>query len=843
VSTDRESWQRVRVLFDELVELEPVLQQARLDEVARTDPVLHEQVERLLRVDRFAERVLDDYSFGSPTADGTQAPSRSTDPLGVIGTTFSHFRIRDFLAAGGMGVVYAADDLMLGRVVALKFPLPHQQLKRSAKERFINEAKSAASLDHPNLCTVHEIGECEHGVFLAMPLYPGETLKDRLLREDRLSTATALDIAQQVSRGLAAAHDAGIVHRDLKPGNIMLLPDGTVKILDFGLAKIRDVDITRSQTALGTIGYVAPEQLRGDTAAAQADLWALGVMLYEMLTGTRPFHGDHELSVLHAVLHDEPGAPSTLEPGVSPQLDQLIAALLHKDPADRYPSATALLADLDALRRGDPLTQRPVRRRRRWRSRAALATAAVATLALVGAWAFLTRSDASADASAEGLRWVNDVAEIRTAEELVAALDETNAGRSVRLAPGVYDIAAPLTVPDGMTVEGAGVMNFDADGLPTGFADGTHTTIRMTADIGGAVLTLGNGTTLGNVEVIDLLGRSGNVVAVVTRRPRDSINATLTDVVLVNPNPLTIAATGPLGRGLFVSVANPNMGSDPPPHAGSVLAVLLTRSLIRSPSGGGGWFVYNFAAESRIEVDVVRNVIGGGNEANGGVSRTDLVHDSEVRIRSEGNLYRNEWDDPCLSPLRGWNLTGGSSAPLPIAVPATVRNRLVIHSVDDRIEGFTTAVLATGSRRFFAEPLNAAPADNSIDLHLSGTVITSPSCARGDIRDSGPEGEVGSTDFRLAGAWAVNAAMHVGHRNTVRVDLRNVQGSGARRNTYAHVRSDEGAVPPRFQGTGNRLDLVGDADTFALLNRQIVPAPPAEFFTTSGSQGAAVPRP
>jgi hypothetical protein len=834
MSTDRASWLRVRALFDELVELEPGPREARLADVARSDPALHEQVQRLLRADDRAERVLHDYSFGPPAADLPQAPLRGSDPLGVIGTTISHFLVTNYLAAGGMGVVYAADDLLLGRTVALKFPLPHQQLNRTAKERFINEAKSAAMLDHPNLCTVHEIDECEHGLFLAMPLYPGETLKDRLLREGCLPTQTALDIARQVVRGLGAAHDAGIIHRDLKPGNIMLLPDGTVKILDFGLAKIRDADLTRSRTTLGTIGYVAPEQLRGGAAEAQADLWALGVMLYEMLTGARPFRGDHELSVMDAVLHHEPAPPSAGAAGIDPQLDQLTAALLQKDPGDRYPSAAALLVDLEALQRGEPLTQKPIPRRRRRRRGYVVAAAAAAALAIGGAsWALLVRSDASAGDATSGLRWVNGVAEARSAEQLMAALDPAHAGRRVRLAPGVYDITRTLTIPDGMSVEGSGVMRFDADGLPVGFAEGTSTAIRITASVGGDVLTLGEGVSLRNLEVADLPGRSGNVVAVVTRRPGDRVTATISDVIIVNPNPLTIGATGPLGRGLFVSAVNPNLGSDPPPHSGSVLAVRLARSMIRSPSGGGGLFVYNFAAQSTISVDVIRNVIGGSNEANGGVSRPDAVHDSEVRIRSEHNLYRNEWEDPCLSPLRGWNLTGGSSAPIPIAVPATVRNRLIMLSVDDRIEGFTTAILATGSRRFFQEPLNAAPADNSIDLQLTGTSVSSPSCARAVAGDSSTEAAVGA-DFRLFGAWADNATMHVGDRNTLRAEFRNVRGSGPRANSYAHVFAAVGAMPTAFQGTGNRLELVGDAGAFARLNRQLAPAPPAEFFTAAG---------
>jgi hypothetical protein len=855
MTSDRELWQRARAVFDELVDLEPGLRAARLEETGRTDPVLREEVERLLTADQDADAALQEYRFGSTA--GTPGPA-SLDPLGITGHTVSHFRIRAFLAAGGMGVVYSADDLTLGRTVALKFPLPHQQLGRDVKERFINEARSAAALDHPALCSIHEIGESEYGVFLAMPLYPGETLKERLAREGRLDPGAALEIALQMTTGLAAAHATGIIHRDLKPGNVMLLPDGAVKVLDFGLAKIRDVDLTRSQMTLGTIGYVAPEQLRGERAGAQADLWAIGVMLYEMLTGTLPFSGEHELSTLHAVLHEQPLRPSAVNGDLAPEFDDLIGALLQKDPGDRYPSADALFGDLAAVQRGAP----PVLQASVWKTaerlrrarRVILAVSAFAALGIGGAiWGALGRTAAvrsSAQpvaAAALALTWIGDTAEISTAVELAAALDPANAGRLIRLRSGVYDIDQPLTLPDRMTLEGAGVMRFDPDGRPTGFSDDTRTMLRMTANVGGEVLTLGDGATLRNVEIVDLPGRSGNVVAVVSRGARDRVSATITESVIVNPNPLTIGAGGALGRGLFVVTLNPNMGADPPPHEGAVLAVRMARSVIRSPSGGGGLFVYNFAADSRIAVDVSQSVIGGSNEANGGVSRPDAVHDSEVLIESQGNLYRNEWTDPCVSPLLGWNLTGGSGAPIPIALPATTRNRLVVRSVDDRIEGFTTTLLATGSKRFFAEPLNAAPTDNAIDLLLSGTVVSTPSC--GDVGRAGSTMGIpvarpqAAADFKLIGAWVENDALHAGDRNTVRAEFRGVTGSGRRDNQYAHAAGYSGPAPTQLQGIGNRLEVVGDPGTFDQLNRRIDPRPPPVFFTRTPPGPRPGPRP
>lgn len=354
---DRELWQRARPLFDELVALDDAARSSRLAQIGTEDPALRAAVERLLIADVDSEDVLRDWSFGTAPSLPAEATS-SRDPLGVLGQTVSRFRVKDFLASGGMGVVYTAEDLQLGRVVALKFPLPHQQLDGSVKERFMNEARSAGALNHPNLCTVYEIADSEHGLFLVMPLYPGETLKDRLARDGALPADEALAIAQQVTTGLSSAHAAGIVHRDLKPGNVMLLPDGTVKVLDFGLAKICDVSLTRSRATLGTIGYVAPEQIRGDRVDARTDLWSIGVMLYEMLTGVRPFRGEHEISIVHGILHREPARPSVLNQSLSRQLDDLIAALLQKDAADRYPSADALLADIAGLRSGAALAHR-----------------------------------------------------------------------------------------------------------------------------------------------------------------------------------------------------------------------------------------------------------------------------------------------------------------------------------------------------------------------------------------------------------------------------------------------------------------------------------------------------
>jgi serine/threonine-protein kinase len=358
VIDDRELWQRARPLFEQLIDLDDDARRARLHELTRGDSALYALLDTMMRADASADDALAEYSFGLPrvTRGGShlEATAAAPDPLGILGQTIAHFRVTAHVASGGMGAVYAAEDLQLGRAVALKFPLPHEHTDHVVQERFLREARSAAALDHPNLCSVYEVGESAAGVFLAMPLYAGETLRHRLARERRLTPGDTIAIARDVVRGLAAAHAAGIVHRDLKPGNIMLAPDGTAKIFDFGLAKMRDVSVTGSVTQ-GTVVYMAPDQLRGGRADARADLWAVGVMLYVMLTGQLPFGGEHEPAILHAILHEQPERPSTIVAGLSAAWDDLVGALLQKNPAHRYQSAEELLEDLQALDSGAAL--------------------------------------------------------------------------------------------------------------------------------------------------------------------------------------------------------------------------------------------------------------------------------------------------------------------------------------------------------------------------------------------------------------------------------------------------------------------------------------------------------
>jgi len=264
--------------------------------------------------------------------------------------TVSHYEIGDQLGAGGMGVVHRAIDTKLGRPVALKFLSEGLASDETIRERFMQEARAASSLDHPNICTIFEIDETEDGrLFIAMAYYPGEPL-DKILRRGPIEVDRAVSIAIQVARGLAAAHEALIVHRDVKPGNIMVTDRETVKILDFGLAKLASPKgLTRPDSTLGTPAYMSPEQLRGEKIDHQADIWSLGVVLFEMVTGRLPFKGDRAESMAHSILNDAPSRITTLRSGLPPKLEHVISKALAKSARARHESMAGLIADLQTL--------------------------------------------------------------------------------------------------------------------------------------------------------------------------------------------------------------------------------------------------------------------------------------------------------------------------------------------------------------------------------------------------------------------------------------------------------------------------------------------------------------
>jgi serine/threonine protein kinase/Tfp pilus assembly protein PilF len=266
--------------------------------------------------------------------------------LRVIGKTVSHYRILEKLGEGGMGVVYKAEDTRLKRIVALKF-LPAELTRESeAKERFIQEAQAASALNHPNICVIYEIDEVGDQSFITMEYVEGESLEARI-RKGPLNLGEAVGIATQVAGGLAKAHSKGIVHRDVKPANIIVTNDGTAKIVDFGLAILAgQIRLTRTGATSGTAAYMSPEQARGEQIDHRTDVWSLGVVLYEMVTGQLPFRGEYEPALIYSILNDTPGPMSALRGEVPQGLERIVIKAMAKSPGDRYRTAEETLAAL-----------------------------------------------------------------------------------------------------------------------------------------------------------------------------------------------------------------------------------------------------------------------------------------------------------------------------------------------------------------------------------------------------------------------------------------------------------------------------------------------------------------
>lgn len=271
------------------------------------------------------------------------------DPLGMEGRQIGGYAVQEHVGAGGMGLVYRAWDPTLERSVALKFLSPVLSAVAEVKERFVREARAAARVEHPNVATIHEIGETEEGLrFIAMTHYDGDTLRTRMARDGPFEAALVVEYARTIAEALYEVHRVGIVHRDVKPANVMWTEQGTMKLLDFGLAKAVATGLSRSDRRLGTPSYMSPEQAEGAETGPRTDVWALGVIMYEMLTGERPFSGEQPQEVLEAIRQEDPPI-HVVQPGAPSALKSILSKCLAKDPMERYASARALVEDLDAL--------------------------------------------------------------------------------------------------------------------------------------------------------------------------------------------------------------------------------------------------------------------------------------------------------------------------------------------------------------------------------------------------------------------------------------------------------------------------------------------------------------
>ena len=288
---------------------------------------------------------------GGDLAETKPMPAPRAHP--AVGKTFAgRYHIIEELGRGGMGVVYKAEDTRLKRTVALKFLPPDLTRDPGTRQRFIHEAQAASSLDHPNICRIHEIEETsDHHIFISMSCYDGETLKERIVRGP-LEVEEALRLAIQICEGLAKAHEKDIVHRDIKPGNIFVTRDGDAKLLDFGLAKLAgQTRLTRTGTTVGTIAYMSPEQAQGRSVDHRTDIWSTGVVLYELLTGAQPFKGEYEQAIIYSILNDEPQPVTSLREGIPAGLERIVEKALAKDPDERYQSIDEMLGDLIEIRR------------------------------------------------------------------------------------------------------------------------------------------------------------------------------------------------------------------------------------------------------------------------------------------------------------------------------------------------------------------------------------------------------------------------------------------------------------------------------------------------------------
>ncbi len=273
----------------------------------------------------------------------------------MIGQTISHYHILEKIGEGGMGVVYKAQDTKLDRTVAIKFLPSHQSGSDDNKNRFVQEAKSAAALNHPNILNIYEIDERDDSMFIVMEYVAGETLSAAIGKhksETGVPLMQSITWINQIAQGLKAAHEKGVIHRDIKPQNLMVTTDRVIKVMDFGLAKIKSkASITKTGTSLGTLSYMSPEQAQGISADHRSDIWSLGVVFYELLTSEVPFKSEHEAGLTYLIMHQDPASPSTLDRRIPPSVDTVVLKMMIKERDRRFQNMDEVLGALAALQK------------------------------------------------------------------------------------------------------------------------------------------------------------------------------------------------------------------------------------------------------------------------------------------------------------------------------------------------------------------------------------------------------------------------------------------------------------------------------------------------------------
>jgi len=388
---DSDRWQRIEQVYHSALAVEESRRSAFLDETCERDESLRREIESLLSAETAANAFMETPALEVLAKDLAQQSDSSdwniADDLQLAGKTVSHYRVLEKLGGGGMGVVYKAEDLKLGRQVALKF-LPRQLADHpEAVTQLRGEARAASALNHPHICTVHDIDEYEGHPFIVMELLHGETLKQRIAGKP-LKQESVVNFGMQILDALEAAHANGIIHRDIKPANIFITARGDVKVLDFGLAKVTrpnlETDFTagvaETKTFVGTLPYMAPEQLRGQAADPRTDIHAFGAVLFEMSTGRRAFPQRSTSQLINSLVHEAPPPPRSINANISARLEQTILRCLKKAPTERFQSVTEVAAAV-----------RDVAKANRFSGRALMLSAAAAMVLLAAGALTLTR--------------------------------------------------------------------------------------------------------------------------------------------------------------------------------------------------------------------------------------------------------------------------------------------------------------------------------------------------------------------------------------------------------------------------------------------------------------------